>query len=57
MRDILIPIHRKELTKEQRNTILESQNLLKENRDVTLKGRILEGGNNQRYFISKEDAI
>ena len=57
MRDILIPIHRKDLTKEQRNTILESQNLLKENRDVTLKGRILEGGNKQRCFISKEDAI
>ena len=29
---------------------------LKEKRDGTIKGRIVLGGNKQRYFISKEDA-
>ena len=46
MRDMFIPLHRKCLTKEQRDTILESHIFLKENRDGTLKGRTVAGGNN-----------
>ena len=45
------------MTKEQSNTILESQLYLKENRDITLKTRTVAGGNKQRDFISKKDAI
>ena len=36
--------------------MLESHIFLKENRDNTIKGRTMAGGNNQRKFISKEDS-
>ena len=48
MRDTFVPLHRKYLTKEQRNTILESHLFLKEKRDGTLKGGTVEVGNKQR---------
>ena len=54
-RDTFIPLHRKELTEEQRKNILESYLLLKEKRDGTPKGRTVAGDNNKRDFISKED--
>ena len=57
IRDTFIPIHRKEFTKEQRNTILESHLFLKENRDRILKVRKVADGNNQRDSISKKEAI
>ena len=44
------------LTKEQRNTILDFHIFLQENRDGTKKVRTVVGGNNQGYFISKEEA-
>ena len=56
MRDTLIPRHRKDLNKKQRNTILESRIFLEEKRDSTLKVRMMAGGNKQRDFISKKDA-
>ena len=56
IRDTLIPLHRKELTEEQRNTILDSQISLKDKREGTLKIRTAVGGNNQKDFISKEYA-
>ena len=56
MRDTFIPLHRKYLTKQQSNTILKFHIFLKENRDGTLKFRILEGGNKERDFISNEYA-
>ena len=57
MREKFIPLHRKDLTKEQRNTILESHIFLKEKRYSTLKGRTIAGGNKQRDFIYKEEYI
>ena len=47
MRDTCIPIHGKYLTKEHRNTILDSHLLLKEKRDGTQKGTTVRGGKNQ----------
>ena len=55
MRYMLVPLHRKDLTEEQRNTILEYKIFLKDKRYGTLKGGTVAGGNNQRDFISKED--
>ena len=52
-----ILLHRKDLTEEQSNTILDYQLCLKEKRYGTLNISTVSGGNNQRYFISKEDAI
>ena len=51
-----IPLHRKDLTEEQRNTILESHLFLKEKIYRTPKFRTVACGNKQRDFISKEDA-
>ena len=56
MRDTFKPMHWSELSKEQRQTILESHMFLKEKRDGTIKGRTVAGGNKQREYISKEDA-
>ena len=53
MRDTFIPLNRKELTEEQRNTILEYHLFLKYKRDGTLKERVVAGGNKKRYFIYK----
>ena len=39
-----------------RKKALESHLLLKEKRYGTIKGRTVAGGNNQIYFISREDA-
>jgi hypothetical protein len=36
--------------------MLEYQMFLKDKRDGKVKGRTVDGGNNQRDYISKEDA-
>ena len=56
MRNTFKPKHWRELTADQRNTVLESHMFLKEKRDGKIKGRTVAGGNKQRDYISKEDA-
>ena len=55
MRDTLVPLHMKDLNKEQKNTILEYQLFLKEKRYGTLKSRKLAGVDNLIDFIIKKD--
>jgi hypothetical protein len=55
-RNTFKPKHWSELSKTQRQTVLESHMFLKEKRDSSLKGRTVAGGNKQRDYISKEDA-
>jgi hypothetical protein len=50
------PKHWRELSKAQRQTVLESHMFLKLKRDGKTKGRTVAGGNKQRDYISKEDA-
>jgi hypothetical protein len=49
------PKHWRELSKSQRQTVLESHIFLKLKRDGKIKGRTVAGGNKQRDYISKED--
>jgi hypothetical protein len=56
LRKTFKPKHWRELTVSQRQIVLESHMFLKEKRDVKVKGRTVDGGNKQRYYISKEDA-
>ena len=53
MRETFLPIHCKNMSYEQRNQTLESHLYLKQNRDITIKGRTVAGVNKQIYFISK----
>jgi hypothetical protein len=55
-RNTFRPKHWSELSKTQRQTVLESHMFLKEKRDGSLKERTVAGGNKQRDYISKEDA-
>jgi hypothetical protein len=55
-RNTLKPKHWQELSQVQRQTVLESHMFLKQKRDGKIKGRTMAGGNNQRDYISKEDA-
>jgi hypothetical protein len=50
------PNHWRELSKTQRQTVLESHMFLKLKRDGNIKGRTVAGGNKQRDYISKEYA-
>jgi hypothetical protein len=50
------PKHWRELSKSQRQTVLESHMFLKLKRDGKIKGRTVAGGNKQRDYISKEYA-
>ena len=56
MRGTFIPLHRKDLTEEHNNIILEFHLFFKEKRNGTLKGSKLSGWNKQREFVSKEYA-
>ena len=56
LRTTFRPMHWKELSKQQKECVLESHMFLKEKRDGTIKGRTVAGGNKQRDFISKEEA-
>ena len=50
------PVHRRELTVEQRKQILESHMIMVQKKDGTIKGREVAGGNKQQDCVSKEDA-
>jgi hypothetical protein len=56
LRKTFKPKHWRELSKVQRQTVLESHMFLKLKRDGKIKGRTVAGGNKQRDYISKEDA-
>jgi hypothetical protein len=55
-RDPFKPLHWRELSHAQRQTVLKSHVFLKEKRDGSEKGRTVAGGNKQRSYIRKEDA-
>ena len=50
------PIHWRELTKEQKRTILESHIFMKQKQSGEIKGRTVAGGNKQRGYIDKEES-
>jgi hypothetical protein len=54
-RNTFKPKHWRELSQVQQQAVLESHMFLKQKRDGKIKGRTVAGGNNQRYYISKED--
>ena len=54
-RNTFKPKHWRELTHTQRQTVLESEILLKDKRYGAIKDRAVDGGNKQREYISKED--
>ena len=56
LRDTFKPMHWRDLTKQQKLTVLESHMFLKEKRSGKIKGRTVAGGNRQRSYIPKEDA-
>jgi hypothetical protein len=56
LRKTFKPNHWRELSKAQRQTVLESHMFLKLKQDAKIKGRTVAGGNKQRDYISKEDA-
>jgi hypothetical protein len=56
LRKTFKPKHLRELSKAQRQTVLESHMFLKLKRDAKIKGRTVPGGNKQNNYISKEDA-
>jgi hypothetical protein len=56
LRNTFKPKHWRELSQFQHQTVLESHMFLKQKRDGNIKGRTIAGGNNQRDYISKEDA-
>jgi hypothetical protein len=53
LRNTFKPKHWRELSKAQRQTVLESHMFLKLERDGKIKGRTVAGGNKQRDYISK----
>jgi hypothetical protein len=50
------PKHWLELSKAQRQTVMESHMFLKLKQDEKIKGRAIAGGNKQCDYISKENA-
>jgi hypothetical protein len=56
LRKTFKPKHWRELSKAQRQTVMESHMFLKLKRDGKIKGRTFAGGNKQRNYISKENA-
>ena len=50
------PVHRRELTADQRKQILESHMFVVKKKDGTVKAHEVAGGNKQQDFVSKEDA-
>jgi hypothetical protein len=56
LRNTFKPKHWRELSQVQRQTVLESHMFLKQKHDGKIKGRTVAAGNNQRDYISKEDA-
>jgi hypothetical protein len=56
LRNTFKPKHWRKLRQVQRQTVFESHMFLKQKRDGKIKGITVAGGNNQRDYISKEDA-
>jgi hypothetical protein len=56
LRKTFKPKQWRELSKAQRQTVLEYHMFLKLKRDGKIKGRTVDGGNKQCDYISKEDA-
>ena len=54
-RDTFKPVDSRELSKEERSQVLESHLFLKEKRDLTVKGRMVAGGNKQRDTLDKTE--
>jgi hypothetical protein len=54
--DMFKPMHWRELSAIQCQTVLESHMFLRKKRDGKIKGRTVAGGNKQQDYISKEDA-
>ena len=55
LRNTFITIHRRDLTYEVCQMVLESHMFLKNKRDSKIKGRNVSGGNKQNTYIPKED--
>jgi hypothetical protein len=55
LRKTFMPKHWRELSKAQRQTVLDSHMFLKLKRDGNIKWRTVAGGNKKRDYISKED--
>jgi Reverse transcriptase (RNA-dependent DNA polymerase) len=55
-RDTFEPLVLKDLSKEEKEKALESHLFLKKKRDLTVKGRMVAGGDKQRGMIPKEEA-
>ena len=56
MQDTFRPINSKTLSKTEYDKVLESHLFLKQNRDQSIKGRMVAGGNKQRGRIDKTAA-
>jgi uncharacterized protein YuzE len=56
LRNTFNPKHWRELSKAQRQTVMESHMFIKLKRDGKIKGITVAGGNEQCDYISKEDA-
>jgi hypothetical protein len=54
-RDTFEPVDSKHLSKDERSQVLESHLFLKEKRDLTVKGRMVAGGNKQRGTMDKTE--
>ena len=50
------PVHFRDLTVQQKQTILESHIIMKQKRTGEIKGRTVAGGNKQRGYIDKEES-
>ena len=57
LRDTFEPQHRHEIPSKEKAEVLESHMFLKLKRGGKIKGRSVAGGNKQRDFIIKEEAI
>ena len=55
LRDTHKPVHWRDLTPEQKKTVLESHVFLKMKRSGKIKAGKVAGGNKQRDFLSKEE--
>ena len=56
LRNVFKPVSPRSLTPLERKQALESHLFLKEKRDLSIKGRLVAGGNKQRSFTEKSEA-
>ena len=55
-RNTFKPIRWRDMTEEQKKTVLESHIFMKMKQSGEIKGRTVAGGNKQRGFIDKEES-